>query len=112
MPSVVTSRSKTAMLRKVSRLCLVAGRELPLLLSSTCPVFVQYMSSICPVVYWTCTAQLLHIYCTRFEANPLLTYGNAVLSERDAYLSFYSSSASLILANSSSRFASLVPWTA
>ena len=40
-----------------------------------CPVLVQYLSSICPVIYWTCTAQLLHIYCTRFEANPLLTYG-------------------------------------
>ena len=64
MPSVVTSRSKTAMLRKVSRLCLVAGRELPLLLSSTCTVFVQYLSSICPVFVQWFTGHVLHNYCT------------------------------------------------
>ena len=64
MSSVVTSRSLTAMLRKVSRLCLVADRELPLLLSSTCPVYVQYMSSICPVFVQLNTGHVLHNYCT------------------------------------------------
>ena len=69
MPSVVTSRSLTAMLRTVSRLCLVAGRELPLLLSSTCPVYVQYLSSGLLNMYCTNTAHLLHKIRSKSLAN-------------------------------------------
>ena len=52
-------------------------RDYLLLLFSICSVPVQYMSSTCSVINWTCSAVLLRFYCTEFEANTLLLYGNS-----------------------------------
>ncbi len=68
MPSVVTSRSLTAMLRKVERNAKFTSLFFASLQEGSClcccPVLVQYMSSTCPVfVQWT-TEYVLHKYCT------------------------------------------------